>query len=109
MLCPGGRAGAIPSLSAQTGHVASGFLVEPRFGWSGVGRVLVATGWAGAPEILDFPMVPGSGREVPPWVLARPVLHRLAQLLRTSHCGYRIEERVMQKPRGQIVWGRYVS
>jgi hypothetical protein len=109
VLCPGGRAGAIPLLSAQTGHVASGFLVEPRFGWSGVGQVLVATGWAGAPEILDFPMVPGSGREVPPWVLAGPVLHRLAQLLRTLHRGYRIEERVMQKPRGQIVWSRYVS
>ena len=109
VLCPGGRAGAIPLRSAQTGHVASGFLVEPRFGWAGVGRVLVSTGWAGAPEILDFPLVPGSGREVPPWVLAGPVLHRLAELLRTLHRGYRTEERVLQKPRGQIVWNRYVS
>ena len=54
VLCPGGRAGAIPLRSAQTGHVASGFLVEPRFGWAGVGRVLVSTGWAGAPEISTF-------------------------------------------------------
>src|SRR5438034_8223830 len=36
MLCPGGRAGAIPLRSAQTGHVAGGFLVKPRFGWAGV-------------------------------------------------------------------------
>ena len=109
LLCPGGRTGAIPLRSAQTGHVASGFLVEPRFGWAGVGRVLVATGWAAAPEILDYPLVPGSGREVPPWVLAGPVLHRLAELLRTLRRGYRTEERVLQKPRGQIVWSRYVS
>ncbi len=109
LLCPGGRTGAIPLRSAQTGHVASGFLVEPRFGWAGVGRVLVATGWAAAPEILDYPLVPGSGREVPPWVLAGPVLQRLADLLRTLRRGYRTEERVLQKPRGQIVWSRYVS
>jgi hypothetical protein len=109
LLCPGGHAGAIPLRSAQTGHVVSGFLVEPRFGWAGVGRVLVSTGWAAAPEILDCPLVPGSGREVPPWVLAGPVLHRLADLLRTLHRGYHTEERVLQKPRGQIMWSRYVS
>jgi len=109
VLCPGGRAGAIPLRSAQTGHVAGGFLVEPRFGWAGVGRVLVATGWAAAPEILNLPMVPGSGREVPPWVLAGPVLQRLAELLRTLRRGYRIEEQVLQKPRGQIIWSRYVT
>src|SRR5262249_42388229 len=83
--------------------------IEPRFGWAGVGRVLVATGWAGAPEILDFPLVPGSGREVLPWVLAGPVLHRLAELLRALRRAYHPEERVLQKPRGQIVWNRYVS
>lgn len=109
LLCPGGHAGAIPLRSAQTGHVAGGFLVEPRFGWAGVGRVLMATGWAAAPEILDFPLVPGSGREVPPWVLAGPVLQRLDELLRTLRRGYHTEERVLQKPRGQIVWNRYVA
>src|SRR5207247_1039036 len=109
LLCPGGHAGAIPLRSAQTGHVAGGFLVEPRFGWAGVGRVLVATGWAAAPEILNLPMVPGSGREVPPWILAGPVLQRLAELLRALRRGYRIEEHVLQKPRGQIIWNRYVT
>jgi len=105
----GGSAGAIPLRSAQTGHVAGGFLVEPRFGWAGVGRVLVSTGWAAVPEILDFPLVPGSGREVPPWVLAGPVLRRLDELLRTLRRGYRPEEQVLRKPRGQIVWSRYVA
>jgi hypothetical protein len=109
LLCPGGRAGAIPLRSAQTGHVAGGLLVKPRFGWAGVGRVLVSTGWAGAPEVLDFPLVPGSGREVPPWVLAGPVLKRLDDLLRTLRRGYRPEEQMLEKPRGQIVWNRYIS
>ena len=109
LLCPGGRAGAVPLRSAQTGHVAGGFLVEPRFGWAGVGRVLISTGWAGAPEILDFPLVPGSGREVPPWVLAGPVLQRLDELLRSLRRGYRTEEQVLRRPRGHIVWSRYIS
>jgi McrBC 5-methylcytosine restriction system component len=108
-LLPGGRAGAVPLRSAQTGHVTGGFLVEPRFGWAGVGRVLVSTGWAAAPEILDFPLVPGSGREVPPWVLAGPVLKRLEDLLKNLRRGYRAKEQVLQKPRGQIIWSRYVA
>jgi hypothetical protein len=108
-LVPGGRAGAIPLRSSQSGRVAGGFLVQPRFGWAGVGRVLVSTGWAAAPEILDFPLVPGSGREVPPWVLAGPVLHRLTELLRRLRRAYRTDEQVLQKPRGHIVWNRYLS
>jgi 5-methylcytosine-specific restriction endonuclease McrBC regulatory subunit McrC len=108
-LLPGAHAGAIPLRSAQSGQVAGGFLVEPRFGWSGVGRVLVSTGWAAAPEILDFPLVPGSGREIPPWVLAGPVLQRLGELLRTLRRGFRTQEQVIQKPRGHVVWNRYVS
>lgn len=108
-LAPGARAGAIPLRSAQTGHVAGGLLVEPRFGWAGVGRVMVSTGWAAAPEILDFPLVPGSGREVPPWVLGGPVLHRLRELLLSLRPGYRTAEQVLRRPRGQIVWSRYIS
>ena len=106
---PGGRAGAIPLRSAQTGNVAGGLVVEPRFGWSGVGDVLTQTGWAATPEFLEGPMVPGSGREVPPWVLAGPVLARLADLLDALRRGYHAEEEVLHRPRGRILWGRYVS
>ena len=108
-LVPGGRAGAIPLRSAQTGHVAGGFLVEPRFGWGGVGRVLAQTGWHAAPEFLEGPMVPGSGREVPPWVLAGPVLARLAELLSALRRGYEAREEVLRHPRGSVVWPRYLS
>jgi hypothetical protein len=108
-LVPAGRAGAIPLRSAQTGNVAGGFVVRPRFGWSGVGRVLGEIGWYTAPEFLDAPLVPGSGREVPPWVLAGPVIARLANLLRSMRRGYTDTEAVVQRPRGRILWNRYRS
>jgi 5-methylcytosine-specific restriction endonuclease McrBC regulatory subunit McrC len=109
-LLPGARAGAVPLRSAQTGHVVSGFLVEPRFGWRGMGGVLAETGWHAAPEILDgHPLVPGSGREVPPWVIAGPVLARFAELLRNLTRGYRVVEEVRQRPRGTIDWQSYLA
>lgn len=108
-LVPGGRAGAIPLRSAQTGRVAAGFIVEPRFGWAGVGSLLSQTGWAAAPTFHEGPLVPGSGREVPPWVLAGPVLARLTELLNALRRGYHTREDVLQHPRGQIVWPRYIA
>ncbi len=65
-LYPGARIGAVPLRSGRTGHVASGLVVRPRFGWAGVGQVLDQTGWAAMPEMLPQPLVPGSGREVAP-------------------------------------------
>ena len=108
-LTPGGRTGAIPLRSAQTGHVTSGMLIEPRFGWSGVGRVLSAVGWHAGPEFIEGPLVPGSGREVPPWVLAGPVLARFADLLKAMRRGYHAKEAVLTKPRGTIRWREYIA
>ncbi|RPJ69693.1 MAG: hypothetical protein EHM24_17855 [Acidobacteria bacterium] len=106
-LVPSGRTGAIPLLSGQTGHVRGGLVVEPRFGWTGIGRVLTETGWHASPEFLALPLVPGSGREVPPWVLAGPVLARLRELLRNVRRGYRDTEAVLRQPRGRILWPEY--
>jgi hypothetical protein len=106
---PGGSAGAIPLRASHTGHVVGGLVVRPRFGWSGVGRVLMETGWHAAPEFADLPLVPGSGREVPPWVLAGPVLARLGELLRHLHRGYRVVEATRTRPRGRILWQEYTS
>lgn len=84
-------------------------MVSPRFGWPGIGRVLSATGWGSGPEFLPQPLVPGSGREVPPWVLAGPVLQRLADLLSHLRPGYRDRCEVRSHPRGQIHWPTYLS
>lgn len=108
-LQPGLRAGAIPLHSAVSGQVAGGIVISPRFGWPGVGRVLSATGWGSGPDFLNLPLVPGSGREVPPWVLAGPVLRRLADLLQHLRPGYRERCEVRSHPRGQIQWGTYLT
>jgi McrBC 5-methylcytosine restriction system component len=108
-LIPGARTGAIPLRSAQTGGIAAGLLVQPRFGWSGVGEVMGETGWTAAPHFLEFPLVPGSARDVPPWVLAGPVLARLADLLRSLGRGYEVREERRELPRGRILWPRYLT
>lgn len=106
-LVPGGAAGAIPLRSGQTGQVCGGLLVAPRFGWAGVGEVLNATGWHTAPNFIDSPLVPGSDRVVPAWVLAGPTLARIEALLKNLSKGFAETEEVLTHPRGQIVWSRY--
>jgi hypothetical protein len=107
-LRPSGRAGAIPLRSGTTGQVVAGYVVKPRFGWSGVGSILSETGWSSAPNILQMPLVPGSGREVPPWVLAGPVIARLQALLEQLKRGFDFRNEVRQMPRGTIRWAEYV-
>lgn len=106
---PGHAAGAIPLHSPVTGQVAGGLVVSPRFGWPGVGRVLAATGWGSGPQFLAHPLVPGSGREVPSWVLAGPVLQRLNDLLSHLKSGYQECTEVRSHPRGQIQWPAYIA
>lgn len=108
-LRPGGHTGAVPLRSGQTGNVAGGLVVQPRFGWAGVGRVFSETGWPAYPQFHALPMVPGSGREVPPWVLAGPVLARLASLLARMQRGYQEREEMLANPRGRILWRRYIN
>jgi hypothetical protein len=108
-LVPGERAGAVPLRSGLSGHVIGGLLVKPRFGWAGVGQILHETGWHAAPKLVDLPGVPGSAREVPPWVLAGPVLERLSALLRSISPGYRQAEELLLRPRGQVIWPRYLG
>lgn len=74
-----------------------------------MGKVLGETGWHAMPEFLELPLVPGSGREIPPWVLAGPVLVRLEALIRRLKRGYQETEATLTKPRGSILWQRYVT
>ncbi len=107
-LRPGGVVGAVPLRTPDTRKVAGGVVVRPRFGWEGIGPLLQQVGWVASPRVLEMPLVPGSAREVPPWVLAGPVLQRLASLLREIRKGFHMHEEVRQMPRGQILWQRYV-
>lgn len=108
-LRPGGTVGAVPVRAPDTRKVAAGLVVRPRFGWDGIGPLLERVGWAAQPQILEMPLVPGSASEVPPWVLAGPILGRLSTLLRELRRGFRLQEAVREAPRGQILWQRYVD
>lgn len=105
----GGSIGAVPLRSPDTRKIRGGVVVSPRFGWDGIGKVLQLTGWAARPRVLQMPLVPGSAREVPPWVLAGPVLQRFAELLREMRRGFHFTEEVRESPRGEILWSRYVT
>jgi len=107
-LKPGGVVGAVPLRAPDTRKIAAGLVVKPRFGWDDIGLLLHRVGWSARPRVLEMPLVPGSAKEVPPWVLAGPILQRIAQLLREIRRGFRMHEEVRQSPRGQVLWDRYV-
>lgn len=106
-LTPGVRIGAVPLLSPITRRVAAGLLVSPRFRWSALGAVLGETGFSTEPAIGGTPLVPGSAREVPAWLLAGPVIRRLEALLRHSKRGFSERLEVRQSPRGRVEWSRW--
>jgi len=95
--------------SAQTGAVVAGLIVEPRFGWSGTGSIMSEVGWSAGPQFLDIPLVPGSGRQIPPWVLAGPVILRLQELLAALKPTYSIRQETRAAPRGRVLWPQYIS
>jgi hypothetical protein len=105
----GGIIGAVPLKSPDNQKVVGGVVVKPRFGWDGYGPLLNAIGWSASPEFLKLPLVPGSAREIPPWVIAGPLIRRIAQLLKEISRGFEWVEEVRQSPRGQILWQNYIS
>jgi len=107
-LRPGQCVGAIPIRSPTNGKVSGGLIIHPRFGWSGVGTVLSAIGWGFGPKFLELPFVPGSGRQIPPWVLAGPVLARLKSLLKNLKPGFEEKVEIRNHPRGSVQWNRYI-
>ncbi len=109
LLRPNGVIGAIPLRNPLNHRVFSGLVVEPRFGWNDYGPLLKSIGWAAAPKILNLPLVPGSAKEIPPWVIAAPLVFRLGNLLRNINRGFELIHEVRNSPRGRILWNEYVT
>ena len=60
----GAKIGAISLISPTSGKSDYGLVVKPRYGWSGIGAILAATGWRTLPSILAQPMLPRSDRKI---------------------------------------------
>lgn len=105
----GHTTGALPLVSPTTGTVDYGALIRPRFGWQGIGRTLLHTGWRKTPDLLNLPLLPQSDRRVPPWVLASTVLRRLDHLLDNLNREFQITEADRRRPRGHIQWDTYIG
>ena len=105
---PGSHIGAVPLVSPATRRVAAGLLVAPRFRWAALGAVFQATGFAVEPRLGRAPLVPGSAREVPSWLLTVPVLNRLEALLRYMKRGFVERTEVRLTPRGRIEWAQWL-
>jgi hypothetical protein len=103
------RLGAIPLRSPFTRKITGGLLVEPRFGWLSIGQVLGEVGFRVEPQIGGLALVPGSAREVPPWVLAGPLVSRVAALVARMSRTFvptRVEREI---PRGTVDWNWYAN
>lgn len=108
-LTPSARIGAVPLVSPTTRRVSAGLLVRPRFRWPALGSVLGAVGFETEPALGGGPLVPGSAREVPSWLVAGAVLRRLEGLL--SHRRREFVERTeyLSHPRGRVDWTMWAS
>jgi hypothetical protein len=101
------KVGAIPLISPTTGRSDYGFVVRPRFEWTGVGEILGATGWRTVPAPLPLPLLPRSERKIPPWVLSSMIIARIQVLLRVLERRFEMKDEVRAAPRGRIDWPSY--
>ena len=108
-LTPGARIGAMPLVGPATRRVVAGILVEPRFRWPALGAVFNSIGFTVEPALGGSPLVPGSARDVPPWILAGPVIQRVAALLRHSRRSFVEHQETRSSPRGRVLWPSWIS
>jgi len=105
----GDTVGAMPLKSPVTGRCDYGMLIEPRFRWPGLGRMLGAMGWRVVPELLKLPQLPRSARHIPAWVIAVVVLQRMERLLNLLERRFEMAEECLQAPKGQVDWAAYAA
>jgi hypothetical protein len=105
----GSQIGAFPLISPISGKAEVTLIVRPRFGWSGLGRTLGASGFKVIPQILSLPLLPKTEREIPDWVLSVTILPRLKAMLDQLARRFEIVETVRIAPHGLVNWGSYVT
>lgn len=105
----GTRVGAIPLISPTTGKPDYGLIIQPRFGWQGIGPMLSEMGWRIIPQPLRLPLLPRSDRKIPGWVLSTIVLFRLRALLDRLERRFEFSEPDCPAPRGSVRWTEYAT
>jgi hypothetical protein len=105
----GSQIGAFPLASPITGKLEIALVVRPRFGWTGLGRVLGTSGFKVIPQVLSLPLLPKTEREIPDWILSATILPRLKALLAQLARRFEVIEEVRSAPRGQVNWANYAT
>lgn len=101
------QVGALPLLSPTTGRPDYGLIIKPRFEWLGIGGMLAEMGWRVIPTPLRLPLLPGSERKIPLWVLSTIILFRLRALLNGLDRRFELTTAHLLAPRGTVDWQRY--
>jgi len=103
------KAGAFPLLSPTSGKPEYGMVIKPRFDWAGIGNMLAQMGWRVVPTLLKLPLLPGSERKVPPWVLSSIILNRIHTLLDQLERRFELIQSIQSAPKGTVNWPDYAT
>lgn len=109
VLKTGIKAGAFPLLSPTSGKPEYGMVIKPRFEWAGIGGMLAQMGWRITPTLLKLPLIPGTERKVPPWVLSSIVLIRVRTLLDQLERRFELIQTIQPAPKGTVDWSDYAT
>jgi hypothetical protein len=101
--------GALPLLSPTSGKPDYGLIIKPRFEWAGLGPMLSVMGWKIVPTPLSLPLIPGTERKVPPWVLSSITLHRIQIMLDQMNRTFSYTEADLAAPKGNVNWNLYAN
>lgn len=109
MLRSGLKVGALPLISPTSSRPDYGLVIKPRFDWTGIGSMLSQMGWRVVPTLLKLPLLPGTERRVPPWVLSSVILVRIRQLLDQMDRRFELVHNLLPAPKGTVDWTAYAT
>jgi hypothetical protein len=101
--------GALPLLSPTSGKPDYGLIIKPRFEWAGLGPMLSLMGWKIVPTPLRLPLIPGTERKVPPWVLSSITLRRIQLMIDQINRTFNFTESDLVAPKGTVNWNLYAN
>jgi hypothetical protein len=105
----GVKVGAFPLLSPTSGKPDFSMIIKPRFEWVGVGQMLAQMGWRIVPTPLRLPLIRGTERKIPSWVLSSIILSRIQVLLQQLERRFELIQSIQPAPKGTVDWSDYAT